>query len=64
MEKEMTYAESVQRLQAIVTEMEQDALDVDVLFEKVKEASRLIVNCREKLFKVDGEVKKILEELQ
>lgn len=59
----MTYSESVQRLQEIVTEMEQDTLDVDLLLEKVKEAGRLIRNCREKLFKTDGEIKKILEEL-
>ncbi|MDR2139676.1 MAG: exodeoxyribonuclease VII small subunit [Tannerella sp.] len=66
MEKEMTYAESVQRLRAIMAEMEQgrQVLTADVLLEKVKEAGRLIRICREKLFRFDGEVKKALEELQ
>ncbi|MDR3195067.1 MAG: exodeoxyribonuclease VII small subunit [Tannerella sp.] len=64
MEKEKTYNESVQRLRAIVTDIEQGGLDVDVLSGKVKEASQLIKFCKEKLGKTDGEVKKILEELQ
>lgn len=57
----MTYAESVQRLLTIVAEIKQDVLNVDILFEKVKEASRLINSCREKLFEVDGDLKKMLE---
>ena len=36
---------------------------VDILSEKVKEATRLIKLCKEKLYKVDEEVKKVLEEL-
>jgi exodeoxyribonuclease VII small subunit len=63
-EKEETYNESIGKLREIVAEIEQDKLDVDVLSEKVKEASRLIKLCKEKLFKADEEVKKILEELQ
>jgi exodeoxyribonuclease VII small subunit len=64
MEKEKTYTESIQRLREIVSEIEQGGLDVDVLSGKVKEASRLIQSCKEKLHKADEEVKKILAELQ
>jgi len=63
MEKQESYNEAVEKLRAIVEEIESGALDVDVLSEKVKEATRLIKLCKEKLFKTDEEVKKILAEL-
>lgn len=63
MEKKETYNEAIEKLHAIVEEIEKEALDVDMLSEKVKEATRLIKLCKEKLFKADEEVKKILEEL-
>jgi exodeoxyribonuclease VII small subunit len=63
MEKKETYNETIAGLRAIVEEIENGELDVDVLSEKVKEATRLIKLCKEKLFKADEEVKKILEEL-
>lgn len=59
-----TYNEAVSKLKRIVAEIEQGELDVDVLSEKVKEAARLLKLCKAKLFKVDEEVKKILEELE
>ena len=63
MEKKEAYNEAVEKLRAIVEEIEKGELDVDVLSEKVKEATRLIKLCKEKLYKTDEEVKKILEEL-
>ncbi|MDR0796807.1 MAG: exodeoxyribonuclease VII small subunit [Tannerella sp.] len=62
-EKE-TYNESIEKLRAIVANIERGDLDIDELSEKVKEASRLIKVCKDKLTKADDEVKKILEELQ
>lgn len=62
--KQETYNEALAKLQAIVTEIEQGELDVDVLSEKVAEASRLVKVCKEKLFKADEEVKKILDNLE
>lgn len=61
--KTESYNEAIDKLKKIVAEIENGELDVDVLSEKVKEASRLIKLCKEKLFKADEEVKKILEEL-
>ena len=63
MEKDNVYSESMQQLRTIVAEMERADTDVDVLFEKVKEAGRLIGVCRDRLFRIDGEVRKVLEEL-
>ena len=55
--KEETYNEAIEKLR------KNGDLDVDILSEKVKEATRLIKLCKEKLYKVDEEVKKVLEEL-
>ncbi|HAC22483.1 MAG: exodeoxyribonuclease VII small subunit [Tannerellaceae bacterium] len=61
--KTETYNEAIDKLRTIVAEIEKNDLDVDLLSDKVKEASRLIKLCKEKLYKADEEVKKILEEL-
>jgi exodeoxyribonuclease VII small subunit len=58
-----TYKEAVNKLRKIVADIENGELDVDILSDKVKEATRLIKLCKEKLYKVDEEVKKVLEEL-
>ena len=63
MEKKETYNEAIEKLRTIVEDIERGELDVDILSEKVKEATRLIKLCKEKLFKADEEVKKILDEL-
>jgi exodeoxyribonuclease VII small subunit len=62
-DKKETYKEAVEKLRKIVTDIEIGELDVDILSDKVKEATRLIKLCKEKLYKVDEEVKKVLEEL-
>ena len=62
-EKKESYNKAIEKLRGIIHVIESGELDVDVLSEKVKEASRLIKLCREKLFKADEEVKKILDTL-
>lgn len=62
-EKKETYNDAVEKLRKIVADIETGDLDVDILSEKVKEAARLIKLCKEKLYRADEEVKKILEEL-
>ena len=59
-----SYNEAVEKLRRIVAEIEQGDLDVDLLSDKVKEATRLIKLCKVKLYKADEEVKKVLEELE
>lgn len=61
--KEESYNEALDKLRLIVSEIENGESDVDVLSVKVKEATRLIKLCKEKLFKADEEVRKVLEEL-
>lgn len=62
--KTESYNEAVDKLRKIVADIENGDLDVDLLSEKVKVATRLIKLCKEKLYKVDEEVKKVLEELE
>ena len=52
----------MKRLEEIVTRIDSNELDIDSLGESLKEAQELIKFCREKLYKADGEIKKILEE--
>ena len=61
--KEESYNEAIEKLRRIVAEIDKDELDVDLLSEKVKEARRLIKLCKEKLYKVDADVRNVLEEL-
>ena len=60
METVETYKEAIEKLRKLVSDIENGDLDVDLL---VKEATRLIKLCKDKLYKVDEEVKKVLEEL-
>ncbi len=63
-EKELTYKEAIEQLRRIVAEIDNSELDVDVLSDRVREATRLIKRCKEKLYKTDEEIKKVLEELE
>ncbi|MEE1231923.1 MAG: exodeoxyribonuclease VII small subunit [Phocaeicola sp.] len=60
--KKETYTEAMKRLEAIVARIESNELDIDALGEQLKEAQKLIKFCREKLYKADTEIKKILAE--
>lgn len=60
--KKETYTEAMKRLEAIVARIESNELDIDALGEQLKEAQKLIKYCREKLYKADVEIKKILAE--
>ena len=61
--KELSYKEAFARLEEIRKLIESNSLDVDDLSEKLKEASGLLKICKEKLFSVNEETKKILEEI-
>lgn len=58
--KKETYAEAMKRLETIVSRIESNELDIDELGENLKEAQKLIKCCREKLYKADTEIKKML----
>jgi exodeoxyribonuclease VII small subunit len=60
--KKETYTEAMKRLEAIVARIEGDELDIDELGDNLKEAQKLIKYCRDKLYKADVEIKKMLDE--
>lgn len=55
------YNEAMQRLEAIVSQLENGDLDVDKLADKLKEAKQLIDFCKDKLQHVEEDVRKILD---
>ena len=57
--KKQTYEQAMKRLEEIVTRIDSNELNIDSLGESLKEAQELIKICREKLYKADGEIKKI-----
>lgn len=58
----MTYSEAVARLEEIMETVQGGKMDVDELSGLLKEASELVKFCREKLYKVDEEVKSLLDD--
>lgn len=57
----MTYENAMKRLEEIVDKVENGQMDIDSLSATLKEAQELVAFCRDKLTKVDAEIKKILE---
>jgi len=58
------YKDAFEELQAIIAEIEGGAIGVDQLSEKVKRAALLISICRDKLTTTEGDVNRILKELE
>jgi exodeoxyribonuclease VII small subunit len=63
MNDKLTYTAAFEELQKTVSEIEQGAISVDELSEKVKRASQLIKICKAKLTSTEEEVNKILKDL-
>lgn len=63
MNKNVTYNEAVGRLEEIMNHIQGGGVDIDKLTEELSEAQELIAFCRSRLFKVDEDVKSILDSL-
>ena len=61
---EQKYTEAFEELQEIVSDMEDGNISVDELAEKVNRATVLIRVCKAKLSATEGDVQKILKELE
>lgn len=59
----MTYTQAVERLEEIMNSIQGGGMDVDKLAVALKEASALVQFCRGKLYKVDEDVKQLLESM-
>lgn len=62
--KKETYSQAMERLEKIVSQIDNNELEIDALAEKIKEANELIAFCNDKLTKADREVKKLLSDKQ
>lgn len=63
-QKKQTYRESISEIEEILGSIENDELDVDELAEKVKKVTQLLKFCKDKLFKTQEEVEKVLKEME
>ena len=59
--KKMTYDEAMTRLEEITARIQGGKVDIDQLAGLLKEAQELVKFCREKLYKVDEEIKALTE---
>ena len=59
--KDYTYTQAMQRLEAILAQLEEGSSNVDTLAELVKEAAELVKFCRSKLRKTEDEVQNAFE---
>ena len=62
--KQLTYSTALTKLEQIISEIESDSIDVDILTEKVKRAAYLIKFCKEKLRNTEEEVKWVLSDIE
>lgn len=62
--KKMTYAEAMARLEEIMGKVQGGRIDIDELAGVLKEAQELVKFCREKLYKVDEDIKALTEETE
>jgi exodeoxyribonuclease VII small subunit len=60
--KKLSYAEAVAEIEAILQKIEEGELDVDELAEKVSRVTELLKFCRDKLYRTEEQIGKILED--
>jgi exodeoxyribonuclease VII small subunit len=59
--KDYTYTQAMQRLEAILAQLEEGSSNVDMLADLVKEAAELVKFCRAKLRNTEDEVQNAFE---
>lgn len=62
--RQQTYSQALNELEGIISEIESEDVDVDLLSEKVKRAASLIRFCRSRLRGTEEEVKKALADVE
>jgi exodeoxyribonuclease VII small subunit len=60
--QKMSYEAALQELQEIVDLLQEEAIGIDTLSEKVKRAAELIRFCREKLRSTEEDVKNVMSD--
>lgn len=62
-EDRKTYSEAIARLDAILEDIDQSKVPIDVLAERVVEAAGLLKRCKSVLTETEAKVKDVLQEL-
>jgi exodeoxyribonuclease VII small subunit len=62
--RQLTYSQALTELEKIISEIESEEINVDVLAEKVKRATYLIKFCKDRLRNTEEEVKKVLSGIE
>jgi exodeoxyribonuclease VII small subunit len=62
--QELTYSKAYAELEKIVSQIENEEIEIDKLTEIVKRASELLSFCKEKLKKSEKEVTNIMKEME
>jgi exodeoxyribonuclease VII small subunit len=61
--KTHTYSEAIARLDAILEDIDQSKVPIDILAERVVEAAGLLKRCKSVLTETEAKVKDVLQEL-
>ena len=59
--KEPGYRASIDEIEAILTKIEDGETDIDDLTAEIKRAAKLLQDCKEKLFRTEQEVGKLID---
>jgi len=62
--RQLTYSLALKELEEIISQIESEEINVDVLTEKVKRAGFLIKFCKSRLRNTEEEVNKVLSEIE
>ncbi|MBQ2968773.1 MAG: exodeoxyribonuclease VII small subunit [Bacteroidaceae bacterium] len=57
----MKYEEAIRQLETIVSQIENNELDIDQLTDRLKEAKKLITFCKDTLYKTNEKMKSLLD---
>lgn len=62
--KKLSYKEALSEIEEILEKLENEELDVDKLTESIKRVSFLLKFCKEKLTTTEGEVQKLIDDME
>ena len=60
--KESGYRQSIEEIEAILAKIESGETDIDDLAAEIKRAAKLLQDCKEKLFRTEQEVEKVMKQ--
>ena len=58
--KEPSYRQSIEEIETILAKIENGETDIDDLAAEIKRAAKILQDCKEKLFRTEQEVEKVV----